>query len=95
MSYGKKDVFFYGDYDARNMRPEKSRDLGGLQHFLTNFWKHIEKNAQNRPCGTCRVTFGVSYFEHRNLYKKTHLFCHMTLFFIDPENNPSHDWSNF
>ena len=24
-----KNVFFYGDYDARNMRPEKSRDLGG------------------------------------------------------------------
>ena len=37
MSYGKKDVFFDGDYDARNMRPQKSRDLGGLGHFLVDF----------------------------------------------------------
>ena len=37
------------------------------------------------------MTFGVSYFEHRILHKKTHLFCHMTFFFIDLENNPSHD----
>ena len=37
MSYGKKDVFFYGDYDARNMRLQKSRDLGGLGHFLVDF----------------------------------------------------------
>ena len=28
---------------------------------------------------------------HRDLHQKTHLFCHMTLFFIDPENNPSYD----
>ena len=38
MSYGEKDVFFGGDYDARNMRPQKSRDLGGLGHFLVDFW---------------------------------------------------------
>ena len=30
-----KKMCFYGDYDARNVRPEKSRDLGDLQHFLS------------------------------------------------------------
>ena len=38
MSYGKKDVLFGGDYDARNMRPQKSRDQGGFGHFLVDFW---------------------------------------------------------
>ena len=54
MSYGKKDVFSYGDYDARNMRPQKSRDLGGLGHFCSNFdgWaikQPIEKMFQDTP----------------------------------------------
>ena len=33
----KKMCFFYGEYDARNIGPEKSRDLGSLGHFSINF----------------------------------------------------------
>ena len=48
MSYGKKDVFFDGDYDARNMRTEKSRDLGGLGHFLVDFRWFIQKTRYRK-----------------------------------------------
>ena len=48
MSYGKKDVFFDGDYDARNMRPQKSRDLGDLGHFLVNFRWFIQKTPYRK-----------------------------------------------
>ena len=48
MSYGKKDVFFYGDYDARNMRPQNSRDLGGLGHFLVDFRWFIQKTPYRK-----------------------------------------------
>ena len=48
MSYGKKDVFFYGDYDDRNMRLEKSRDLGDLGHFLVNFRWFIQKSPYRK-----------------------------------------------
>ena len=33
----QKRCIFYEDYDDRNMRLEKSRDLGDLGHFLVNF----------------------------------------------------------
>ena len=48
MSYSKKDVFFYGDYDDRNMRPQKSRDLGGLGHFLVDFRWFIQKTRYRK-----------------------------------------------
>ena len=35
-----KKMCFYRDYDAQNMRPEKSRDLRGLRHFSKNSCVH-------------------------------------------------------
>ena len=43
MSYGKKDVFFNGDYDARNMRPRNSRD-GCRKVDFVRFFQYISKN---------------------------------------------------
>ena len=43
MSYGKKDVFFDGDYDAWNMRPQKSRDRCRRVDFV-RFYRYVSKN---------------------------------------------------
>ena len=55
MSYGKKDVFFYGDYDDRNMRLEKSRDLGDLGHFLVNFRWFIQKTPYKKGLSRLKI----------------------------------------
>ena len=70
-----------------------TRDLPYLAIlFYTMITHQIPKNRPKSAFNPLdHVTFGVSYFVHRNLHQKTHLFCHMTLFFIDPENNPTHD----
>ena len=43
MSYGKKDVFLNGDYDARNMKPQKSRD-GCRRVDFVRFFRYISEN---------------------------------------------------
>ena len=44
----QKRCIFYGDYDDRNMRLEKSRDLGYLGHFLVNFRWFIQKTPYRK-----------------------------------------------
>ena len=69
-----------------------TRDLPYLAIlFYTMITHQIPKNRPKSAFNPLdHVTFGVSYFVHRNLHQKIHLFCHMRLFFIDHENNPSH-----
>ena len=49
----------YGDYDAKNMRPEKSRDLGVLGHFLVNFWVLFEQSSYKKTWIWALRSFGV------------------------------------